>query len=75
MLGFQGTAALVVVLAAFTFLGLKFGTQQWVRFDVIGPKVDRPSEVELSALLSASSLLCVGCTRGIGAGYAKAACT
>jgi hypothetical protein len=74
-LGVMGIAKalpfLVVLLAAVA----KFGFARFVSMNVVGPA---PAEIkgdELTTLLSGRSLLCVGCTRGIGAGIARAACS
>lgn len=57
---------------------MRFGFQKFVRFQVIGLKVTEDLNggdmFAGSDLLSTMSLLCVGCTRGIGEGIAAQAC-
>jgi NAD(P)-dependent dehydrogenase (short-subunit alcohol dehydrogenase family) len=53
---------------------MKYGFSKWVRFNVVGPAVPHLPDDELGMRLLATSLLCVGCTRGIGAGIAESAC-
>jgi NAD(P)-dependent dehydrogenase (short-subunit alcohol dehydrogenase family) len=64
----------VPIFAVLVGLLMKYGFSSWVRFDVVGPAVSPIPDDDLRRLLSLTSLLCVGCTRGIGAGIARAAC-
>lgn len=68
--------ALLLPLAAVAFgLLLQALFQRMVRFDVMAPPPDAVNDEALTSFFAGTgSLLCVGCTRGIGAGIARAAC-
>jgi NAD(P)-dependent dehydrogenase (short-subunit alcohol dehydrogenase family) len=55
-------------------LTLKFYFESHVRFEQVGPVISRLEESALNAAYKKTSLLCVGCTAGIGEALAQAAC-
>lgn len=71
MMLFAYLPALVLALGVM----MKLGFQKFIRFQPIGPKVEHLEEADLVAALSSSSILCVGCTRGVGEAIAKDACS